>query len=136
MSCSGAHHWGTIEQAGQPGHQGIIERCLQRPRLFGHDSIRSGQLLLDLGYGCAERWLAGGACVEPGCRRASDCVHPTWLDADLPDCREAAVRFGCSTRCQHGTGAADHRVPAIAQPGGAGVVGLTGNFDAPPAVRP
>ena len=46
------------------------------------------------------------------------------------------MRFGRSTRGQHGARTADHRIPAIAQPGGAGVVGLTGNLDPPPAVRP
>jgi hypothetical protein len=40
------------------------------------------------------------------------------------------------TRGQYGTRTTDHRIPAVTQSCGAGVVGLTRNLDPPPAVRP
>ena len=39
-------------------------------------------------------------------------------------------------RGQHGTRAAEHRVPAIAQPGGAGMICLTRDLDPPSTMCP
>ena len=48
-----------------------------------------------------------------------------------------APRSAAASRArEHGRGEPEHRVVAVGQPGGAGVVGLAGQVEAPPAVRP
>jgi hypothetical protein len=44
--------------------------------------------------------------------------------------------LSCGSSGQYGTRTTDHRIPAIAQPGRTGVVGLTRDLDPPPTVRP
>ena len=43
---------------------------------------------------------------------------------------------GCLAGAQHRRGQPEHRVVAVHEPGGAGVVGLAGQVEPPPAVRP
>ena len=63
-------------------------------------------------------------------------LTPLGRDGDLADGGQAAPLLGGGPGGQHGVRVADHRVAAVRQPGGAGVVGLAGEVDPPAAVRP
>ena len=68
--------------------------------------------------------------------RARDGVDPVRPDDGLAHGGQAAVALGRLAGGEHRTGEAEHRVLPVVQRGGAGVVGLAGEVESPPAVRP
>ena len=126
-------HHRAAGPAGSPRHhrRRSAESATPRSR-----RARAGDLSFDLRHGGVQRLLPVGSGIEPGGRRTAMAFTPPGWMLIFPTVARLPCAFGSSTRCQHGARTADHCIPAIAQPGGAGVVGLTRNLDPPPTVRP
>ena len=83
-----------------------------------------------------DRGLVGSAGIEPGGDGRRDGVHAVRLDPHLADRRDAIrVGRGLPGGADH-LGQRQHRVVPVGQPGGAGVVGFSGELEPPPPVRP
>ena len=136
MTGAGAQHGRSAQRLRQPLDQVGVEPGRRCPGLLVHVAAESGHLVGELGHQGAYGIGIGPAGVEPAGDQGRDGVDRSRPDGDLADRGQAAVPFGRRACGEADGGEADHRVPPVGQPGGAGVVGLTRDVEPPPAVRP
>lgn len=138
---AGGQHRHATEARGEPVAQGGVEVHLARVRLLGDDRGaplgrgRLGHRGLDVGDDRARVGGGGGAHVDPGVDAGGDHVGAARHRLEATDRRPAAGARGgrVAGRADRGRGG-QHRVAAVGQLGGAGVVALSLDADAPAAV--
>ena len=128
----------AASQAGQLGVELDLraERLLPRCHL---DPVRAGLLRghgQDLVHGVLERPALRGADVQPGAHRRADRVGRARLGGHLADRGPRTVFDRGLAGGQHGRRVGNHRIAPVRQRGRTRVVGLPGEVEAPPAVRP
>ena len=134
MARGGRQHRCAAEQVGEPVPEVAAERHQRRPGLL--DRLGAGGRRRP--PPTTARTSASSAPRASSQARTRDGIAlvPLGAHGHPADGGDRAAGGGRLAGGQHGGGQPEHRVVAVHQPGGAGVVGLAVEVQPPPAVRP
>ena len=131
---------------GQGGHHPVAQRGVEvhggRDRLLGVVQVHAmghgggAGLRQHVVHDRVQPGLVRRPGVQPGGHRRTDRVDRARVHGQLADRGQGPVPGGRTARGQDRGGGRQHRVAAVAEPGGPGVVGAPGERQPPPAVRP
>ena len=126
----------SAEHPPEPVGEGGVEPGGGRPALPRHLGPQLARAVGELLDECPHLVLLRAAGVEPAGDVRGDGVDPARGDGHLADRGHAAPLRGDVARPQDEVGIPEHGVAAVLEAGGAGVVGLAGEVEAPAPVRP
>ncbi len=126
----------AAENPAQPVAERLVEAGRPGPGLLGDGRPEVRGAGAQLLHGRAHLGLVGAAAVQPAGHVAGDRVDAAGRDGHLPDRGDAPTQLRGLAGAENEVGIAEHRVAPVLQPGGARVVGLPREVEAPPAVRP